>query len=220
MRRFLIGLVFLLGAAWILLQGYFGIPLFTFNVWPLVIGLGFAAWALNSLLERQWIWALILAWISFAIINGAYDLLDIDNGTVFSAGLLATIGIGIMVGGKKCPDWQKSVAKEYHSSSEVNFGSKTHYISGSDFSGEVLEVNFGKLKVFFDPVDDGLVSGDLTIEVNFGYAELYVPREWRVQSDVAAAFGATSIEEAPLATSKVLRLHGDVNFGYLKVVYR
>ncbi|KXT75240.1 Integral membrane protein [Streptococcus sp. DD12] len=203
-----------------LLQGYFGFPLMDFNVWPLIIGLCFAVWALHCLWNRQWIWGLILAWISFSIINNVYEFFDISSGTVFLAGVLAVIGISILIGGqRKGFTYQQKVARNYASSNEVNFGSKTHYVSGGDFSKEVLEVNFGKLKVFFDPIESDLRTGDLTIEVNFGYAELYVPREWRVQSDVAAAFGATSIEEAPLSASKVLRLHGEVNFGYLKVIY-
>ena len=46
MKKTIFGIGFLVLAAWVLLQGNFGIPAFNFNIWPMLVVAMFAYFAL------------------------------------------------------------------------------------------------------------------------------------------------------------------------------
>ena len=79
MKKTIFGIGFLVLAAWVLLQGNFGIPAFNFNIWPMLVVAMFAYFALENFLERDFGTGLIMAVIALIIANTVYHFLAIST---------------------------------------------------------------------------------------------------------------------------------------------
>ena len=197
MKKKAFGIVLLVLAALILLQGNFGIPSFGGQIWPL-LGIAFFAYqSVGALLRRHLTSASFTALVALMIANHFYGILPIPNQTLIWAGVLIVLGVNMLThsnrtwNGKK---WWYDGEKTILTDKEVAFGAGTFYKQDQ----ELVEDEF---------------------EVGFGNAVIYVPQHWRVDLKVETFCGAAKAD-APLApTSKTLIIRGDVAFGKLGVVY-
>ena len=222
MKKKAFGIVLLVLAALVLLQGNFGIPSLGGHIWPL-IGIGFFAYqSIEALLRRHLTSATFTALVALMIANHFYDILPIPNQSLFWAGVLIVLGVSMLThtnrtwNGKK---WWYDGEKTILTDKEVAFGSGTFYKQDQELVEDEFEVGFGNAKIYYDNAE---MLGDfatLNIEVGFGNAVIYVPQHWRVDLKVETFCGAAKAD-APLGpTSKTLIIRGDVAFGKLGVVY-
>ena len=222
MKKKAFGIVLLVLAALVLLQGNFGIPSLEGEIWPL-IGIGFFAYqSVEAILRRHFTSASITALVALMIANHFYDILPIPNQSLFWASILIVMGVSALThsnrtwNGKK---WWYDGEKTILTDKEVAFGAGTFYKQDQELVEDEFEVGFGNAKIYYDNAE---MLGDfatLNIEVGFGNAVIYVPQHWRVDLKVETFCGAAKAD-APLApTSKTLIIRGDVAFGKLGVVY-
>ena len=222
MKKKAFGIVLLVLAALVLLQGNFGIPSLEGEIWPL-IGIGFFAYqSVEAILRRHFTSASVTALVALMIANHFYDILPIPNQSLFWASILIVMGVSALThsnrtwNGKK---WWYDGEKTILTDKEVAFGAGTFYKQDQEFVEDEFEVGFGNAKIYYDNAE---MLGDfatLNIEVGFGNAVIYVPQHWRVDLKVETFCGAAKAD-APLApTSKTLIIRGDVAFGKLGVVY-
>ena len=222
MKKKAFGIVLLVLAALVLLQGNFGIPSLGGHIWPL-IGIGFFAYqSVEALLRRHFTSASFTALVALMIANHFYDILPIPNQSLFWASILIVMGVSALThsnrtwNGKK---WWYDGEKTILTDKEVAFGAGTFYKQDQELVEDEFEVGFGNAKIYYDNAE---MLGDfatLNIEVGFGNAVIYVPQHWRVDLKVETFCGAAKAD-APLApTSKTLIIRGDVAFGKLGVVY-
>ena len=222
MKKKAFGIVLLVLAALVLLQGNFGIPSLGGHIWPL-IGIGFFAYqSVEALLRRHFTSATFTALVALMIANHFYDILPIPNQSLFWAGVLIVLGVSMLThtnrtwNGKK---WWYDGEKTILTDKEVAFGAGTFYKQDQELVEDEFEVGFGNAKIYYDNAE---MLGDfatLNIEVGFGNAVIYVPQHWRVDLKVETFCGAAKAD-APLGpTSKTLIIRGDVAFGKLGVVY-
>ena len=222
MKKKVFGIVLLVLAALVLLQGNFGIPSLGGQIWPL-IGIGFFAYqSVEALLRRHLTSASVTALVALMIANHFYDILPIPNQSLFWASILIVMGVSALThsnrtwNGKK---WWYDGEKTILTDKEVAFGAGTFYKQDQELVEDEFEVGFGNAKIYYDNAE---MLGDfatLNIEVGFGNAVIYVPQHWRVDLKVETFCGAAKAD-APLApTSKTLIIRGDVAFGKLGVVY-
>ena len=222
MKKKAFGIVLLVLAALVLLQGNFGIPSLGGQIWPL-IGIGFFAYqSVEALLRRHITSASFTALVALMIANHFYDILPIPNQSLFWAGVLIVLGVSMLThsnrtwNGKK---WWYDGEKTILTDKEVAFGAGTFYKQDQELVEDEFEVGFGNAKIYYDNAE---MLGDfatLNIEVGFGNAVIYVPQHWRVDLKVETFCGAAKAD-APLGpTSKTLIIRGDVAFGKLGVVY-
>ena len=222
MKNKAFGIVLLVLAALVLLQGNFGIPSFGGQIWPL-IGIGFFAYqSVEALLRRHLTSASFTALVALMIANHFYDILPIPNQSLFWAGVLIVLGVSMLThsnrtwNGKK---WWYDGEKTILTDKEVAFGAGTFYKQDQELVEDEFEVGFGNAKIYYDNAEMLGDSATLKIEVGFGNAVIYVPQHWRVDLKVETFCGAAKAD-APLApTSKTLIIRGDVAFGKLGVVY-
>ena len=222
MKKKAFGIVLLVLAALVLLQGNFGIPSFGGQIWPL-IGIGFFAYqSVEALLRRHLTSASFTALVALMIANHFYDILPIPNQSLFWAGVLIVLGVSMLThsnrtwNGKK---WWYDGEKTILTDKEVAFGAGTFYKQDQELVEDEFEVGFGNAKIYYDNAEMLGDSATLKIEVGFGNAVIYVPQHWRVDLKVETFCGAAKAD-APLApTSKTLIIRGDVAFGKLGVVY-
>ena len=222
MKKKAFGIVLLILAALVLLQGNFGIPSLGGQILPL-IGIGFFAYqSVGALLRSHLTSASFTALVALMIANHFYSILPIPNQSLFWASILIVMGVSALThsnrtwNGKK---WWYNGERTVVTDKEVAFGSGTFYKQDQDLVADQVEVAFGDAKIYYDNAE---MLGDfatLNIEVAFGNATVYVPQHWRVDLQVETSFGAAKAD-APLApTSKTLIIRGDVAFGKLGIVY-
>ena len=222
MKKKAFGIVLLVLAALVLLQGNFGIPSFGGQIWPL-IGIGFFAYqSVEAILRRHFTSASFTALVALMIANHFYDILPIPNQSLFWASILIVMGVSALThsnrtwNGKK---WWYDGEKTILTDKEVAFGAGTFYKQDQELVEDEFEVGFGNAKIYYDNAEMLGDSATLKIEVGFGNAVIYVPQHWRVDLKVETFCGAAKAD-APLApTSKTLIIRGDVAFGKLGVVY-
>ena len=197
MKKKAFGIVLLVLAALVLLQGNFGIPSLGGQIWPL-IGIGFFAYqSVGALLRRHFTSASFTVLVALLIANHFYAILPIPNQSLFWAGVLIVLGVSMLThtnrtwNGKK---WWYDGEKTILTEKEVAFGSGTFYKQNQD----LVEDEF---------------------EVGFGNAVIYVPQHWRVDLKVETFCGAAKADAPVAPTSKTLIIRGDVAFGKLGVVY-
>ena len=222
MKKKAFGIVLLVLAALVLLQGNFGIPSFGGQIWPL-IGIGFFAYqSVEAILRRHFTSASVTALVALMIANHFYDILPIPNQSLFWASILIVMGVSALThsnrtwNGKK---WWYDGKKTILTDKEVAFGTGTFYKQNQELVDDQVEVGFGNAKIYYDNAEMLGDSATLKIEVGFGNAVIYVPQHWRVDLKVETFCGAAKAD-APLGpTSKTLIIRGDVAFGKLGVVY-
>ena len=96
MKKKAFGIVLLVLAALVLLQGSFGIPSFGGQIWPL-IGIGFFAYqSVTSLLRRHYTVAVLMGLLAVWITNHVYAILPISNQSLFWAGILIVLGVSML----------------------------------------------------------------------------------------------------------------------------
>ena len=222
MKKKVFGIVLLVLAALVLLQGNFGIPSLGGHIWPL-IGIGFFAYqSVEALLRRHLTSASFTALVALMIANHFYDILPIPNQSLFWAGVLIVLGVSMLThtnrtwNGKK---WWYDGEKTILTDKEVAFGAGTFYKQDQELVEDEFEVGFGNAKIYYDNAEMLGDSATLKIEVGFGNAVVYVPQHWRVDLKVETFCGAAKADAPVAPTSKTLIIRGDVAFGKLGVVY-
>ena len=222
MKKKVFGIVLLVLAALVLLQGNFGIPSLGGHIWPL-LGIAFFAYqSVEALLRRHLTSAVFTTFVALLIANYFYEILPIPNQSLFWASILIVLGVSSLThsnrtwNGKK---WWFDGEKTILTDKEVAFGAGTFYKQDQELVEDEFEVGFGNAKIYYDNAEMLGDSATLKIEVGFGNAVIYVPQHWRVDLKVETFCGAAKAD-APLApTSKTLIIRGDVAFGKLGVVY-
>ena len=112
---------------------------------------------------------------------------------------------------------------EYSTNSIINitssFGEKVQYIQTNDLQYVTIDSKFSGLKLYFD---QATIQNQATIEIdgNFTGIELYVPKEWSVQSRVRAFFGGVDEKGQPSSSGyPTLNITGRVHFGGVEIHY-
>ena len=222
MKKKAFGIVLLVLAALVLLQGNFGIPSFGGQIWPL-IGIGFFAYqSVEAILRRHFTSASFTALVALMIANHFYNILPIPNQSLFWASVLIVLGVSMLThtnrtwNGKK---WWYDGEKTILTDKEVAFGAGTFYKQDQELVEDEFEVGFGNAKIYYDNAEMLGDSATLKIEVGFGNAVIYVPQHWRVDLKVETFCGAAKADAPVAPTSKTLIIRGDVAFGKLGIVY-
>ena len=222
MKKKAFGIVLLVLAAWILLQGNFGIPSLDGKIWPL-LGIAFFAYqSVESLLRRHLTSAVFTTFVALMIANHFYDILPIPNQSLFWASILIVMGVSALThsnrtwNGKK---WWYNGERTVVTDKEVAFGSGTFYKQNQELVEDQVEVGFGNAKIYYDNAEILGDTATLKVEVGFGNAVIYVPQHWRVDLKVETFCGVAKADTSLAPTSKTLIIRGDVAFGKLGIVY-
>ena len=222
MKKKAFGIVLLVLAALVLLQGNFGIPSLGGQILPL-IGIGFFAYqSVGALLRSHLTSASFTALVALMIANHFYGILPIPNQSLFWASILIVMGVSALThsnrtwNGKR---WWYDGEKTIFIDKEVAFGTGTFYKQNQELVDDQVEVGFGNAKIYYDNAEMLGDSATLKIEVGFGNAVIYVPQHWGVDLKVETFCGVAKADTPLAPTSKTLIIRGDVAFGKLGIVY-
>ena len=222
MKKKAFGIVLLVLAAWILLQGHYGVPSLETKYSPFIFIAFLFFKAIESSLRHHWTSATFLALTALNIVNLFYDWIQLSPVSLILASILIVMGVSALThsnrtwNGKK---WWYDGEKTIFIDKEVAFGTGTFYKQNQELVEDQVEGAFGNAKIYYDNAE---MLGDfatLNIEVAFGNATVYVPQHWRVDLKVETSFGAAKADAPVAPTSKTLIIRGEVAFGKLGVVY-
>ncbi|MDR1496654.1 MAG: hypothetical protein LBS67_07045 [Clostridiales Family XIII bacterium] len=105
---------------------------------------------------------------------------------------------------------------------EVNFGNVIRYVNSDDLERVEAECNFGGIKLYFDNAKPQATGARIILDVNFGSAELFIPRSWVVTNDLRRSLaGFDEMNRPPTGTEKTahVTIAGEANFSSVNVIY-
>ena len=103
----------------------------------------------------------------------------------------------------------------------TTFGDATKYVKSDNFQYGDFNCGFGELNIYLTDAIIQNSSAAIDISVKFGELTIFVPKDWRVDCQAHKSFGDIDVQGYGNADSaaKILIIHGDVNFGELKIIY-
>ena len=104
MKKKMIGILLILCAVLVLLQGFF--VTWKISVWMLAWVIFLAYLSLTNFMERQFGWGFIYGLLAIFSLNGQYHFLPISNSVVVLSSVLAVIGLNFLFKSPK-KDWKK-----------------------------------------------------------------------------------------------------------------
>ena len=78
----------------------------------------------------------------------------------------------------------------------------------------------GEMKIYFDNTIIKNGVADISLEVSFGSAVLYIPKTWNVEIHVKTVFGTIREQNSNQSQGcPTLRIYGEISFGEAMIIY-
>lgn len=219
-RNWFWGLICILGAI-LIFGNLFGFLSFTFSLWKIIGTLICLSVIIDGIKERSFYSPLFGIAIIFYLFRKDLGFEDISLWLLLLATWLLAWGLTSIIRPRKRHIEIEDI--EYSTNSIINisssFGEKAQYIQTNDLQYVTIDSKFSGLKIYFD---QATIQNQATIEIdgNFTGIELYVPKEWNVQSHVRAFFGGVDEKGQPSSSGyPTLNITGRVHFGGVEIHY-
>ena len=103
---------------------------------------------------------------------------------------------------------------------ETSFGSSTKFVKSENFRRADFKCSFGSMKIYFDNATLSPDGAVVFIENSFSGIELYIPKEWKVISNISSTFGGVDEKNYSIGSSEQkLFLEGTNSFGGIEIIY-
>ena len=224
------GLLLIACAVFIVLDSV-GVSLGIINSIPvvtLIIGALFFAGALTSFAKLKFGEAFFMLAFTFMIfekyIARTLELKSdniINNWLVLLVAFLLSVGVGLIFPKSSFIRISKgkSGKRSFNYSSENSLGGATVYIDCTSFESETVINELGGCSVYFTNIEAYSGNGVLNVENNLGGMVIYVPRQWRIQSNIDNSLGSVNVsndagcgEDAPVLTVNGENSLGGITF--------
>lgn len=219
-RNWFWGIICILGAI-LIFGNLFGFLPFTFSLWKIIGTLICLSVIIDGIKERSFYSPLFGIAIIFYLFKEDLGFEDISLWLLLLATWLLAWGLTSIIHPKNRHIEIEDI--EYSTNSIINitssFGEKVQYIQTNDLQYVTIDSKFSGLKLYFD---QATIQNQATIEIdgNFTGIELYVPKEWSVQSRVRAFFGGVDEKGQPSSSGyPTLNITGRVHFGGIEIHY-
>ena len=232
-RNWFWGIICILGAI-LIFGNLFGFLPFTFSLWKIIGTLICLSVIIDGIKERSFYSPLFGIAIIFYLFREDLGFENISLWLLLLATWLLAWGLTSIFHPEKShikvnkqieinfgDDDTENV--EYSTNSIINitssFGEKVQYIQTNDLQYVTIDSKFSGLKLYFD---QATIQNQATIEIdgNFTGIELYVPKEWNVQSHVRSFFGGVDEKGQPSSSGyPTLNITGHIHFGGIEIHY-
>lgn len=235
-ERVLWGLLFILGAVFLLFSKTDFIQGLRINVWNMLWTIILVSILLKNIVRLNYFGIFFPLAFLFVLYDGPLGITSITPVTVFGAAILLSIGCNMLFPRKEHPicyhrgqfnsegevNFDEVVHEDTHEyiMQEVNFGSCVKYVNSDNFKNGHFECNFGALKIYFTNTIMQNSQATVSIENNFAGTEIYVPKNWMVVNQIHSTFGGVDEKgvHQPDGTH-TLYLVGECNFGGINIIY-
>lgn len=204
--------------------------------WSIAAAVVLAALCIDSLIDRNFFGVFIPLGLLYLIFEKPFELPVVTFWPLMFAAVLASIGLSILVHGRRHGrKWEKEWKEHWGGHGreteekvdgndvcvKTSFDQSCKYLHADSLEKAYLSVSFGKMSVYFDQVQLSPKGAEVFAEVSFGLMALYLPKGWRVEDHTEAGMGAVKYEghAAPAENAPVLTLGGRASFGNLEIHY-
>lgn len=215
------GLVLVLAATILILDGAgvrFG---YGINAWRIIFGVLLLAWLISLLIRRQFADLFIPLGLLFLVFEAPIaKAVGRENGkllptwTVIVATILITIGLNMILK----PAHTVSVSGDDKAKSKT-IGAKYVYLDARSMNGTVIRDHLGSIRVFFRNKNDYPGGSVVTLCDNFGKIEIHIPKEWDLIAQTGENVGRIDIPEHTGNGEKTLTLAIRDNTGDIRVEF-
>ncbi len=226
------------------LDGIFG----KIGFWTIVFTPIFVVWLVKSLMRLAWGGILFSLAFLAILYDEMLGIENLTPWPVLFAAFFGTLGLSIIFGKRGRWNHRKWNHKEVLDSTriedksmdgrffdnsnkeisedeqrvrcDVSFSSMTKYICSRALREVMIENAFGSVTVYFDGAI--LDNGEAYVNVNnaFGFVSLYIPKEWRVLTNLDKSFGSLRIfGKCATQSANALHINGDTAFGAVEIHY-
>lgn len=104
----------------------------------------------------------------------------------------------------------------------VSFGGSVKYVNTEDFRRGYFDCSFGAIKVYFDNAKIQAEEAEICLNVSFGGAELYIPKDWKIINNVNCSLGGIEEKNGRMMNTnggKIVKLTGKVSFSGVEIIY-
>jgi hypothetical protein len=105
---------------------------------------------------------------------------------------------------------------------DVNFGNVIRYINSNDLERVEAECNFGSIKLYLDNARPQASGALIVLDVNFGSAELFIPRTWAVTNELKHSLSGVEEKNFPppnIEKTARVTITGEANFSSVSIIY-
>lgn len=157
--------------------------------------------------------------VAFITLNSEYRWLVIGTWHLILAAVLIYIGLHLIF--PRWGKWQGYVRKTGRVEDLIGkgMGSGTRYINDDNFVHGDADIVFSTSSIYFD---NAVILGDkasFDLDVVFGSATLYLPRNWAVDVQSDNVFSRVDCQPPKAETDKILYIRGGLVFSNLTVLY-
>lgn len=215
------GFLFLFAAVLVLLNQF---SIFQdISIWRILFTIALIIWLLQSIFYRSMTGILFSIAFLYLLYDEWIPLPPIRPFPLLFAAMLGSLGFHFLFP-KKQPVIDKDPA-----GGETVYGSyiqikttmsrQTKHIYTDDFKQANIDCSMGSLKVYFDHATMLNTDAYLHILANMCSIELYVPKEWKIQTNCQHTFSSIQETGNPLNTEKWIRTEGNLSFSSIKIYY-
>jgi hypothetical protein len=226
------GIVFLLVAAFVLTNNYFGFD--DIGIGKIIITILALAFIVQCIARLQIALLVIPLAVLYFIYRAPLGLPEIQKWKLIVATVLAFIGLNILLPQRRsynqCDNSDRSGAqkkipadgnKDNNPYVGVNFGSVSRSLNADSLETVRLSCNFGAMEIYFNQAELSPNGAEADISCSFGGIQLFVPGHWQVIDRLHCTLAGVNIKSftAPAENAPRLTLNGSVSMGGVEVKY-
>ena len=174
--------------------------------------------------------------VLYIIFQTPFALPDMQPRYLILASLLASVGLAIMIPGKKWKNhkfkcyskynnqqqmFTENTNKDNNQSIKVNFGAKSRSLRADNLETVELYCNFGAMEIFFDQAVISPKGATININCSFGAIQLLIPKHWKVIDQINCSLGGVEIDKyfaaSPAENAPQLTIVGSVSLGGIEI---
>lgn len=229
---------FLIIGAGLLITNQLGLLAISVNLFTLFLTLVLAGFLIKGLRYLDF-FSIIMSLVFLAVIYARpLGITALTPWTMIVAGLLLSFGLTLLFP-RRWQHWARGHSYHHHhhrqfhddhadqatinddiASINVSMTSSIRYLHSANLSAANINVSMGGVKVYFDDVQLHDNQATIKIDVSLGSAELYVPQNWQVKSDLDVSL-ANFDDGKPVTDTvgPVIYLTGGVSLGSIAIIY-
>ncbi|MFD1419487.1 LiaF transmembrane domain-containing protein [Lactiplantibacillus songbeiensis] len=229
---------FLIIGAGLLITNQLGLLAINVNLFTLFLTLVLAGFLIKGLRYLDF-FSIIMSLTFLAVIYARpLGITALTPWTIIVAGLLLSFGLTLLFP-RRWQHWTRGHSYHHHhhrqfhddhadqatinddiASINVSMTNSIRYLHSANLSAANINVSMGGVKIYFDDVQLQDNQATIKIDVSLGSAELYIPQNWQVKSDLDVSL-ATFDDGKPATDTvgPVIYLTGGVSLGSIAIIY-
>jgi hypothetical protein len=177
------------------------------------------------------------------------DVSGISRWVFFLVALLLSIGFSILFRKRRHDKWEDKWAYRYGYDSRnyeygsgyegasaastesvdsdvvrisTSFGNVIKYINSDNLERVEAECSFGAMKLYFDNAKLRDAGAIIILDVSFGAAEIFIPKEWAVSNELKRSFSGVyekNVEHRSIEKTTRVTITGEASFSSVSIIY-